>query len=126
MERGHYRQDVRETAESIISELSDQYKNGVSGEPLREWLLEHIHETIDGSQRVIYTYLAQECLMESSNDNAYFEDFGTDGGAVTKDGINWSLLAYCAFEHDVIEGLERLGCDVNNPGAMFGDEAEED
>lgn len=125
MERGHYRQDVRDTAQSIIDECKGQYKDGVRGEPLREWLLEHIHETIDGSPRVIYTYLAQECLMESSNDSAYFENFGSEG-AVSKDGINWGALAYCAFEADVIEEMGILDFDVNNPGAGFTDDDEGD
>ena len=41
--RRDYENDVDRVAESIKSELDDRLKN------LREWLLEHIHETIDSS-----------------------------------------------------------------------------
>lgn len=102
--RAEYWQDVRNAAESIRDELRGQIKDGVTGEPLREWLIEHVHETIDGSQRVIYTWEAQKCVLFSDNDGAYAENFGTDG--MVEDGmINWSRLAYAAFEADVIEEL---------------------
>lgn len=113
--RSEYWNDVRDMAESISSEIDGQVKDGVTGESLREWLLEHIHESIDGCQRIIYTRQAQECLIYSDNDGAYIENFGTDG--VVSDGcINWSALAFSAFEQDVIEQLDANGVDVNNPG----------
>lgn len=112
--RADYWEDVRDTAESIKAELADRIKDGERGEPLREWPLDHIHETVDGSRRVFITGLAIECLLFSDNDGAYIEEFGTDG--VVSDGsINWSALAYAAFERDVIAQLEALDVDVNDP-----------
>ena len=120
----NYRQDVEEMAASILEECREEYNNGTKGEPLREWLLDHIHESIDGCARVIYTAQAKECVCESDNDGAYAENFGPEG-MVTDGCINWSALAYAAFEADVIEELtNRLDFDVNDPTAFF--EAEKD
>lgn len=112
--RQDYNQDVRDTAESINAELEDHLKDQECGEGLREWLLEHIHETVDGSGRVIYTQSAMLGVFASDNKGAYFEDF--DGEGVISDGdINWSALCYSAFERDVIEQMEAIGVDVNSP-----------
>jgi hypothetical protein len=111
--RSDYYQDVRDAAESIKDELEGQIKDGEEGESLREWLIEHIDETIDGHSRVIYTASAIECLRFSDNDGAYIDDFGTDG-VVSDGGINWSTLAYSAFRQDVIEQLDSMGVDVND------------
>lgn len=110
-ERDQYWQDVRDMAASIESELADQIADGMRGEDLREWLIEHIDESIDSSQRVICTYQAQMCLAFSDNDSAYFDEFGADG-AVSDGCINWSALAYSAFRADVIDCL---GDVVNDP-----------
>jgi hypothetical protein len=114
IKRASYWQDVRDTAESIKSELLDRVKDGEYGDSLREWLLEHIHETIDGSARVIYTRQAQEALLYSDNDGAYIEEFGSDG--VVEDGaIIWSRLAFGAFDADVKQQLESIGVDLTAP-----------
>jgi hypothetical protein len=112
--RQDYYQDVRDTAESIKAELEGQLKDKECGETLREWLLEHIHETIDGSSRVIYTQSAMLGLFASDNDGAYFDQFGEDG-AVTDGCINWSALCFSAFEADVQKHLDAIGVDVNSP-----------
>jgi hypothetical protein len=123
--RQDYNQDVRDTAESVKSELEDRLKDQESGEDLREWLMEHIHETIDGSSRVIYTQSAMLGVFASDNDGAYFEDFGDEG--IAEDGaINWSRLCYSAFERDVIEQLEAIGIDVNSPVPACADCGSED
>ncbi len=109
-----YQKDVSDTADSIRSELNDQIADGEYGESLREWLIEHIHETIDGAGRVMYTAQAMECVRYSNNDGAYFEEFGTDG-AVTNGTINWSALAFAAFQADVQEDLTGDGVDLNAP-----------
>ena len=110
-----YWEDVRNMAQSIADEIESRANDGELGETLREWLQEHIHESIDGSARIIYTRQAQECLIYSSNDGAYFEEFG-DEGAVSDGCINWSAIAFSAFERDVIEQLDAIGVDVNEPG----------
>ncbi len=112
--RADYYSDVRDTADNIKAELHSRLADQECGETLREWLLEHIHETIDGSSRVIYTQSAMLGVFASSNDGAYFDDFGSEG-AVEDGAINWSRLCFSAFERDVIEQLESIGVDVNNP-----------
>jgi hypothetical protein len=121
--RVDYYDDVRGCA----TDLYEQAKTArAEDEPhLREWLLEHVHETCDGHSRVIYTGLAIETLLFSDNESAYVDDFGTDG--VCADGaVNWSALAFCAFERDVFEQLEALGLDVNADDLGIEDEDETD
>ncbi len=114
--RRAYQNDVDDLAASIKAELDERIADGEEGETLREWLIEHIDETIDGCARVIYTGEAQEALLFSSNDGAYADEFGPEG--MVEDGcIMWSRLAYSAVRADVLEELERLDVDVNNPGA---------
>jgi hypothetical protein len=112
--RRDYWQDTRDTAESIQSELEGRIKDQEYGESLREWLIEHIDETVDGSARVIYTQSAMLGVFASDNDGAYFDEFGDEG--IVEDGsINWSRLCYSAFRADVIHQLEAIGVDVNSP-----------
>lgn len=73
-----------------------------------------IHETIDGDGWVIYTARAQMVLLVSDNDGAYVDSFGPEGMA-TRDGINWSVLAYAAMEADLHEHLDALGFDPSDP-----------
>lgn len=119
--RSDYIDDVDGIAADIEREARERAKDG---EPhLREWLMDYIHETVDGCQRVIYTGLAIEALLFSDNDSAFVDDFGSEG--VVKDGaVNYSALAYCAVERDVIAELERRGIDVNDDD--LGIEAEDD
>lgn len=88
--RAEYWQDVRNLAESVRDEWKEQIEQGNEGEPLREWLVEHIHETIDGTQRVIYTWQAQKAVLFSDNDGAYIEHFGSEGMVDRGGNINWS------------------------------------
>jgi len=123
--RQDYYQDVRDTAESIKAELLDRIKEQECGDSLREWLQEHIHETIDGSSRVIYTQSAMLGMFASDNDGAYFDQFG-DEGAVEDGSVNWSRLCFSAFETDVIEQLGSIGVDVNEPLPACEDCGEDD
>ena len=110
-----YRNDVDAVAEDIIDFAKDSDQ---TGEQLREAVLEYMHESLDGCARVIYTGQAQEGLAESNNDGAYADNYGTEG-MVTDCGINWSALMYAAMEQDVIERLDALGFDINNPEASL-------
>jgi hypothetical protein len=115
--RKSYYENVGEYAESIKSELMSRISEGEEGESLREWLIEHISETVDGSSQVIYTSNAQECVFVSDNSGAYIDDFGSDG--IVEDGeINWSRLAYGAFERDIIEALATIDVDVNDVDSL--------
>ncbi len=99
------RKDYRSDVVGIVSAYADALGDDITdSEDADTW----IHETIDGSQRVMYTYQAQQCLLYSDNDGAYGEDFGGDG--MVEDGcIMWSRLAFCAFRADVLEDLELYG-----------------
>jgi len=101
-----YYADIKNLAKSIF----DEYTAGDIAD--RDSLLEHIHETVDGCARVIYTASAQEALLVSRNDSAGIDSLGADGFD-WKDGIPWSALAFFAVEADVFEELDRMGLDVN-------------
>jgi len=121
--RADYYDDVRTCADDIDREARERRAEGETD--LREWLLERVHETCDGHSRVIYTGLAIETLLFSDNESAYVDDFGSEG--VCSDGaVNWSLLAFAAFERDVMEQLDALLPDVNAEDLGLGDEAKDD
>lgn len=104
MERDYW-SDVRGVAEDFVRAAIDgEFEE--DEEDARTWL----HETIDSHRRVFVTALAQECLRFSPNDGAHFEQFGADG-AVSDGGIEWSRLAFSAFEADVLEEIETHGVD---------------
>ena len=105
-EEQKYNDDVRDMAEKIREWAKE------NDYPGREQVLEHVHESIDGCARVIYTWKAKMCVVYSKNESAYFDNFGSEG-AMSNDGIEWSKLAYCAFEADVMESLIDDDFDVN-------------
>lgn len=116
--RADYYGDVRRTADCIAEWWKDNRDAG------RESLLDYIDETIDGSSRVIYTAEAIECLRYSDNDSIGLDELGADGFNF-RDGIPWPQLAYFAFRQDVIEQLDAIGLDVNNPEHDTDDDTEE-
>jgi hypothetical protein len=95
-----YQETVRDVAKGII--------DAVRAGEVTDWddLETRLHEDIDGHHDVIYTYAAMQVILHSSNDSAYFEDFG-DEGAVEDGAIQWSRLAYAALMADVREELQR-------------------
>lgn len=112
--RGDYYTEVRDLADSIQEELLSRLEDGETGEDLREWLLEHIHECVDSHQWVIYTWHAKHVIIFSDNDGAYADEFGPEG--MVEDGaIQWSRLAYAALQRDLYEQLDSNGVDVNDP-----------
>ena len=125
--RQDYYEDVTGAAESIVEEAREQYKKGegLTGEDLRESVLENIHETIDSQQRVIYTFQAQLGLLISDNSGAYVEEYGSEG-ATSEGDLNWSGLMFVAMEQDVMEKLSDMDFDVNDPEEYFEEEEEEE
>lgn len=113
-----YQTDVTDMATSLYDDAKARFEGGERD--LREWFLDYLHESIDGCARVIYTAQAKECVCESRNSGAYAENYGAEG--MTKDGdINWSALAYAAFEADVLEEIDGMGgtFDVNDDNLGF-------
>lgn len=76
-----------------------------SEDEINEAVQERLREACDSHHDVIYTSCAQNIVCVSSNDGAYFDEFGGEG-AVTDGAINWSLLAYCALRTDVQEHMQ--------------------
>ena len=121
--RADYWDDVRACAQDIADDATRRAKDGETD--LRDWLLERVHETCDGHSRVIYTGLAIETLLFSDNESAYVDDFGEDG-VCTDGAVNWSALAFAAFERDVMEQLDALLPDVNADDLGLEPEDEDD
>lgn len=115
--RADYWSDVRGVADDLKARLA-------AGEFAdRDEFTQALDETVDGHERVIYTCQAQECLLYSDNDGAYLDEFGADG-AVEDGCLMWSRLAFAAFRADVVEHLDALGIDVNDPVPEEDDEDE--
>ena len=113
-----YSDDVADVVSSF--KLAVETGEITDTESADEWLW----QTIDGHSRVIYTANAKECLYESRNDGAYFEDFGSDG-AVKDGALNWSALAFCAFRQDVLEALSAYGIELHDEDTFLPDGDEE-
>ena len=60
-----------------------------------DWL----HETVDGHQRVVYTWLAREGLLWSGNPDAHLEEMGEPPATP-------EVAMYCALRADVEEHAE--------------------
>ncbi len=113
-----YSDDIAEVVSAF--KLAVETGDITDTESADEWLW----QTVDGHGRVIYTAKAKECLYESANDGAYFEDFGSEGA--TKDGfLNWSALAFCAFQRDVLEALSADGIELHDEDTFLSDDDEE-
>jgi hypothetical protein len=108
--------EYRDTVQGIVEDLKRAIKDKEieDSDGVHDWL----HDTIDGHHDVIYTACAQEIVRQSRNDGAYFDQFG-DEGAVKDGAINWSALAYCALEADV---MEEIG-DIDD---LFAEEEEDE
>jgi hypothetical protein len=109
-----YRTDVRDMAESIKDQLIERLASQERGEPLREWLVEYIHEAALRSVRVTNGWRAMMGVISALNDGAYFKKFGNEG-VLSNGFINWSRLCFPAFEADVIQRLSEINVDVEKP-----------
>ena len=72
----------------------------------------YLHESIDSQQRVIYTFQAKLGLLVSDNASAGLEDGIVE---LSGDTIPWEQLMYAAMERDVLEYLDHMGFDPENP-----------
>jgi len=99
--RREYYDSVRSYADDIIQCLKDG-EFGDEEDDARESIQERLSETADSSQWVIYALKTMDVLRYSDNDSAYVDEYGSEG--IVEDGnINWSRLAYAAFEADISE-----------------------
>lgn len=99
-----YEKDVSEYAESILSEtIADNPE--ADADEMREEVQERLHETVDGSQNVIYTWRAQLVCAHSANDGYAASEFGAESVLDGDGNLNWSVIAYGAMYADVSEEL---------------------
>ena len=91
---------------SEIKEWAADYDRAIeSGEYAdREEFLDRLHEDIDSSQLVIYTYKAKAVLFASDNEDAYEDQMGEKAPTV-------EAAAYMAIETDI---LRTLNVDIND------------
>jgi hypothetical protein len=91
--------DYYSDVEGVVNELESQIKDGTirTREQADEW----IHETVDGHQRVIYTWQAKMGLLVSENEDAMAEELGESD--VSPDP---SVRMYWAMKKDVEEAVE--------------------
>lgn len=101
--RREYRADVRSYAEDILRAVSD-------GEIEDSDALEtRLHETCDGSERIIYTSKALDVLRWTEHDDAALEEMGSDAlASVDTSSEVYTRLAYFALRADISEALERF------------------
>ena len=102
-----YWQDVFFYASNLVDEVIEEGLDYDS-------VIDRLHESVDGSQRVIYTHQAKMCMVYTDNEDSYQDDFGVEG-MVNASGINWSGLAFAAFRQDIIDHLNRNDYDLNSP-----------
>lgn len=75
-------------------ELDDE--DDVDDDAVRDHMDEWLHETLDGSEEVIYTARSKAVLLASPNEDAYAEDFGTAPP-------NVHTAAFWALRADIVE-----------------------
>lgn len=90
--------DYYADVQGVVDELERQVKDGTitTREQADDWL----HETIDGHQRVIYTWQAKLGMLASENEDAYEDEYGEKPGTV-------EIAMYAAMKKDVEEAVER-------------------
>jgi hypothetical protein len=97
--------EYRDTLQGIVEDLKRAIVDGEVTD--RDGAMDWLHDTIDGHHDVIYTACAREVCNQSRNEDAYADQFGPEG--IVEDGaIQWSRLAYCALEADVLEAIGNL------------------
>lgn len=97
--RADYWNDVKGVVDDV--KLDIERRNLTTEDEVSEYL----DQACDGHQRVIYTGQAIECLLFTTNDEAY-EEYGSlaDLGA-DNSGEMYTKLAYFAFRADVSDDL---------------------
>jgi hypothetical protein len=87
-----------------VSGVADELKGLIKSKALmsREQVDEWLHETIDGQQRVIYTWQARLGMLVTDNEGAYQDDTGEPPPSV-------EAAMFMAMKKDVEEEIEREG-----------------
>lgn len=89
------------TVKSIAQEALEAEKNGDDPH-------DFIHESVDGSHYVIYTYANLVCLQESDHEDAAFEDGRESIAECDSYSKLMALLAFYAMREDVGDAYQEL------------------
>jgi len=87
-----------DTVESIAETIKEECKT-------MEDAYDRLHEEVDGNYYIIYTAANYEVMMNTHNDDAYFDQFGSH---IESDSFSrlLSQVAYCAMYQDVVDELD--------------------
>lgn len=103
-----YQKGIKEAVEDAIAEAEGD----------KERAQDLLRETADDHEYIIYPGKAICVLFHSSNDSAYFDEFGAEGltQIAKKEGWNmvYTVIASYAFLADCLEKLEDLWEDSND------------
>jgi len=100
--RADYYSDVLRLAETVLEELDERD----DADPV-----DVLHEVLDGTARVIYTFQAKVGLLCSDNEDAMEEETGETGDV--------SQRMFYALMQDVQERLDAEGFDLNDPDSWY-------
>lgn len=101
-----YYNDCRDVAKDLAQRMKDGEVEDFS---------DSLHEAVDGTQRIIYTFQAKCGLLVSDNADAYVEEFGE--APLENGDIKWEAMAFVAMQRDVEKELDVRGVDVNDPSS---------
>jgi hypothetical protein len=107
-----YYNDVR----SVAKDLARSMKDGDLERDFGGDFQDALHQAVDGTQRITYTFQAKCGLLVSDNADAYSEEFGEEG-MVEGGNIAWERLAFAAMQRDVEKELDVRSVDVNDPSS---------
>ncbi len=110
--------DYQADVDNVASELAARIEEG----EVRD-VSDALHEAVGGTQRVIYNHEALAGLLASRNDRAIEEAVADAGEGEVPE---WSTMMYHTMRQDVVERLEQMGYDLNDPQPLEEDDDDED
>jgi len=102
--------DYYNDCRGVARDLAQRMKDGEI-----EDFSDALHEAVDGTQRIIYTFQAKCGLLVSDNADAYTEEFGE--APIENGDIKWEAMAFMAMQRDVEKELDVRSVDVNDPSS---------
>jgi hypothetical protein len=111
-----YYADVASLGDDLIARI----KEGEIEDP--DNFHDALHDAVDGTQRVIYTWQARLGVLVSEN-----WDAGLEEGIIELSGdtVPWEQLMFAAMERDVVEYMDREGVDPSDDASYESDEDED-
>lgn len=96
--------EIKTICDDAIEAYHEEHEEKAKPAYPDEWVLDRLHETIDGHQWVIYTHYNPQVLTHSENQDAAWDTFEP----VQKDsyGELMAFLAYCSMEADVLSRID--------------------